>query len=138
MSVVTSSSRSPYYATIAAILFIAWLLRTTNRGKIEAPFYKGSLRKWIFDAETLVKDSYSQFKDTVYQIKATEGLQTMIPVKLIGEMKGLPDSILSQQEALAEVGTLRISCISRNMLTPVPRRCSHDTRNFHLATTATC
>lgn len=103
LSLLTSRSRGTYYATVAAILFVAWLLRSNNHGKIEVPFYKASLTKWLFDAENLIKDSYGKFQDKVYQIKATEGLQTLIPVKLIGEIKGLPDDVLSQPDAIAEV-----------------------------------
>src|SRR5687768_13039674 len=95
LSILTTRSRATYYFTVAAILFVAFLLRTNNRGKIDAPFYKASLTKWLFDAENLIKDSYAKFQDNVYQIKATEGIQTLIPVKLIGEIKGLPDNVLS-------------------------------------------
>jgi hypothetical protein len=101
-----SNRRSTYYLTVAAILVVAWLLRTRNRSKLELPFYKASLAKWIFDAESLIKDSYCKFRDTVYQIKATEGFQVLVPSNLVGEMKGLPDDVLSQTEAINEVSSL--------------------------------
>lgn len=46
-----------------------------------------------------------QFRDQVYQIKATEGIQAMIPPKFIAELKGLPEDILSATEAVADVGS---------------------------------
>ncbi|KAK0392115.1 hypothetical protein NLU13_1613 [Sarocladium strictum] len=112
LSILTSRSRATYYFTITAVLFVVWLLRTNNRGKIDAPFYKASLTKWLFDAETLIRDSYVKFQDEVYQIKATEGIQTLIPVKLIGEIKGLPDNVLSQPDAVAEAMQTRYTKFS--------------------------
>lgn len=44
-----------------------------------------------------------QFRGTVYQIKATEGVQVLIPANLIGELKGLPEDVLSSAEAVSEV-----------------------------------
>lgn len=44
-----------------------------------------------------------QFRDQVYQIKATEGVQAMIPPRFIAELKGLPEDILSATEAVADV-----------------------------------
>jgi hypothetical protein len=43
-----------------------------------------------------------QFRNKAYQIKATEGLQVLIPANLIGELKGLPEDVLSASEAVAE------------------------------------
>lgn len=45
-----------------------------------------------------------QFQDQVYQIKATEGTQAIIPPKFIAEIKGLPEDTLSATEAVADVG----------------------------------
>jgi hypothetical protein len=39
----------------------------------------------------------------VYQIKATEGVQVLIPPNLVGELKGLPEDVLSQSAATREV-----------------------------------
>lgn len=47
-----------------------------------------------------------QFRDKVYQIKATEGVQVLIPANLIGELKGLPEDVLSSTEAVSEVWKL--------------------------------
>ncbi len=44
-----------------------------------------------------------QFRDKVYQIKATEGVQVLIPANLIGELKGLPEDGLSSTAAVSEV-----------------------------------
>lgn len=43
-----------------------------------------------------------QFRDTVYQIKATEGLQVLVPARLIGELRSLPEEVLSATEAVDE------------------------------------
>ena len=54
-----SGKRASYYVAIAVVLFAAWLLQSRkSASKIEVPFYKASKRKWIFDAENLIKDSY--------------------------------------------------------------------------------
>jgi hypothetical protein len=94
--------RLPYYVITAVVLLIAYFWRNRTDDKIAVPFYKASLTKWIFDAETLIRDSYGKFQDSVYQIKATEGRQVMVPPTLLAEMKVLPDDVLSQTEALAE------------------------------------
>ncbi|KAH6889977.1 cytochrome P450 [Thelonectria olida] len=100
---VSGGKRASYYAAIALILLATWLLRSRKHStKIEVPFYSASKTKWIFDAETLIKDSYGKFRDRVYQIKATEGVQVLVPAALVGELKGLPDDILSATEAVAE------------------------------------
>ena len=39
----------------------------------------------------------------MYQINATEGIQVLIPANLIGELKGLPEDVLSAAEAVSEV-----------------------------------
>lgn len=38
----------------------------------------------------------------MYQIKATEGVQVLVPARLIGELKGLPENVLSAREAVRE------------------------------------
>lgn len=44
-----------------------------------------------------------QFYDSIYQIKATEGIQVLVPVKYVSELKSLPEEILSAREAVSEV-----------------------------------
>ncbi|KAH6603324.1 hypothetical protein Trco_008099 [Trichoderma cornu-damae] len=91
------------YAIAAVVLLAAWLLRPRSRSsKLSVPFYGASKWKWIFDAESQIVDSYRKFRDQVYQIRATEGVQTMIPPKFIAELKGLPEDILSSTEAVAD------------------------------------
>lgn len=91
-----------YYIAIAAVLLVAFLLRPSREPVVSAPFYKASKLKWMFSAETLVRDSYGKFRDSVYRIKATEGVRVLIPVRLIGELKGLPEDTLSAVEAVNE------------------------------------
>lgn len=43
-----------------------------------------------------------QFRDRVYQIKATEGVQVIVPAKLVGELKVLPEDVLSATEAVSD------------------------------------
>ncbi|KPM43563.1 hypothetical protein AK830_g2998 [Neonectria ditissima] len=118
--VASGGKRASYYAAVALVLFVAWLMRSrTHIAKIEVPLYSASKSKWIFEAETLIKDSYAkasllrtsllrnsltvvQFRDRVYQIKGTEGVQVLVPAKLLGELKGLPEDVLSATEAVAD------------------------------------
>ncbi|KAK9414413.1 hypothetical protein SUNI508_11255 [Seiridium unicorne] len=91
-----------YYAIIAATLFLVWLFQPRKHNGVSAPLYKASRMKWMFSADSLVRDSYNKFRDQVYQIKATEGVRTLIPAKLISELKGLPEDVLSTSEAINE------------------------------------
>lgn len=120
---VLHSQHLSYYVAIGVVLFAAWIFQSSQSSKqsqVDAPFYKASILKWYFDAETLVLDSYNkastswqivethmltsqQFYDRVYQIKATEGVQVIIPSRLIGELKSLPETVLSATEAVSEV-----------------------------------
>lgn len=47
--------------------------------------------------------TYYQFRDTLYQIKATEGIQVLVPPKYIAELKSLPEDVLSATEAVSDV-----------------------------------
>ncbi|KAH7309460.1 cytochrome P450 [Stachybotrys elegans] len=98
-----AGNRVAYYVGAAALIITAWSLQSKKKAPhIEVPFYKASKLKWIFDAETLIKHSYDKFKDAIYQIKATEGVQVLVPPKYIGEMKSLPEDVLSATEAVAD------------------------------------
>ncbi|KAJ0167756.1 Ent-kaurene oxidase [Colletotrichum tanaceti] len=90
------------YVAISAMLVVAWLLQSRKKKLPEMPFYKAAKTKWMFDAETLIRDSYSKFRDTVYQIKATEGLQVLVPARLISELRSLPEEVLSATKAVDE------------------------------------
>ncbi|CAN8095188.1 unnamed protein product [Discula destructiva] len=103
--VVVRGQHLSYYATIGVVLLAVWMYQTfqaSRASNVEVPFYKASIFKWYFSAETLVRDSYLKFYDQVYQIKATEGVQVLIPAKFIGELKGLPEEVLSATEAVSE------------------------------------
>ncbi|KAF4982027.1 hypothetical protein FZEAL_2277 [Fusarium zealandicum] len=101
--VVIGGKRASYYITIAIVLLTVWLVRSRKQtSKLEVPFYKASKTKWIFDAENLIKDSYTKFRDRVYQIKATEGVQVLVPASFVGELKGLPEDVLSATEAVSD------------------------------------
>ncbi|KAK8001920.1 hypothetical protein PG991_014142 [Apiospora marii] len=97
-----AGSRLSYYLALLVALLVAYLMRPTTKISVSAPFYKASRMKWMFSADTLVRDSYGKFRDRIYNIKATEGLRTLIPVSLISELKGLPEEHLSAQEAIKE------------------------------------
>ncbi|TGJ87898.1 hypothetical protein E0Z10_g821 [Xylaria hypoxylon] len=43
-----------------------------------------------------------KFRDSVYQIRSTEGVRTIIPPTLVGELKGLPEETLSAKTAVSE------------------------------------
>lgn len=59
--VSNGAKRLNYYAAILIILLVAWLVHSRRRtSKLEFPFYKASKTNWIFDAESLIKDSYTK------------------------------------------------------------------------------
>jgi len=93
-----------YYVAICCVLLAVFVFRS-RKSKMhpDIPFFKASKAKWIFDAETLVRDSYGQYHDKIYQIKATEGVQVLVPPKFIAELKGLPEETLSATEAVNDV-----------------------------------
>ncbi|KAI1806390.1 ent-kaurene oxidase [Daldinia bambusicola] len=98
-----AGSRLSYYVAIGAVLFCIWLFQSDKQKcSVSAPFYKVSRFKWMFSADTLIRDSYFKFRDTVYQIKSTEGVRTIIPSSLVGELKGLPEDTLSARTAVQE------------------------------------
>lgn len=50
-----------YYAAIAVALVAVWIyqsLQASRASKVKVPFYKASIIKWYFSAETLLRDSY--------------------------------------------------------------------------------
>ncbi|KAF4451894.1 hypothetical protein F53441_5213 [Fusarium austroafricanum] len=100
---VNESNHTGCYITITVFFVTIWvILAKKQTSHLEIPFYKAPKTKWIFDAETLIKDSYTKFRDRVYQIKATEGVQVLVPAHLLGELKGLPEDILSATEAVSD------------------------------------
>lgn len=74
-----------------------------------------------------------QFQDQVYQIKATEGTQAIIPPKFIGEIKGLPEDTLSATEAVADVGCQTHLCTS-HLLILIIIGSSNQVHQFHTGT----
>lgn len=46
-----------------------------------------------------------QFQDKAYQIRGTEGVQLVLPSNYVGELKALPEDVLSAREAIADVST---------------------------------
>ncbi|KAL7625324.1 hypothetical protein AAE478_004540 [Parahypoxylon ruwenzoriense] len=100
---VLDVGRLSYYIAIGTVLLCIWLFQPNKQKcSISAPFFKASRLKWMFSADTLIKESYSKFRDTVYRIKTTEGVRTIIPATLIGELKGLPEDTLSARTAVRE------------------------------------
>ncbi|KAI5458415.1 cytochrome P450 [Mariannaea sp. PMI_226] len=101
--IVSGGKRAGYYAAITIIIIATWLIRSKKQSiKLDVPIYKAPKMKWVFDAENLVRDSYTKFRDRVYQIKATEGVQVLVPPGLVGELKGLPEDVLSATEAVSD------------------------------------
>ncbi|KAI1482955.1 ent-kaurene oxidase [Daldinia eschscholtzii] len=102
-SQILAGSRLSYYIAISVVLFCIWLFQSDRQKcSVSAPFYKASRLKWMFSADTLIRDSYFKFRDNVYQIKSTEGVRTIIPSSLVGELKGLPEDTLSARTAVKE------------------------------------
>ncbi|KAI0007725.1 ent-kaurene oxidase [Xylariaceae sp. FL0662B] len=100
---VLASSRISYYVAIGVVLVCLWFFQPNNQKcGVAVPFYKASRLKWVFSADTLVRDSYFKFRDRVYQVKSTEGSRTIIPATLVGELKGLSEDTLSAKSAIRE------------------------------------
>ncbi|KAI0405194.1 cytochrome P450 [Xylaria palmicola] len=100
---IQANGRFIYYAAIGAVLLCAWAFRLPRGGPlVAAPFYEVSRMKWMLNADALIKDSYSRFRDSVYQIRSTEGVRTIIPTTLVGELKTLPEDTLSAKTAVSE------------------------------------
>ena len=54
-----------YYVALGAVLLAVWLFQSSKSSKakkVKVPFYKASIIKWYFDAETLVRDSYTKVR----------------------------------------------------------------------------
>lgn len=59
--VVLRSQHLPFYVTLGLVFVSIWLYQSIQASKIDkvkVPFYKASILKWYFDAESLVRDSY--------------------------------------------------------------------------------
>lgn len=61
--VVVRAQHLSYYVTFGVIVLAAWVFQSlqsskSNTCKVKAPFYKASIIKWYFSAESLVRDSY--------------------------------------------------------------------------------
>jgi hypothetical protein len=53
--------RAGYYITFTILIATLWLILPKKKtSQLEIPFYKASKTKWIFDAESLIKDSYTK------------------------------------------------------------------------------
>ncbi|KAF2966816.1 hypothetical protein GQX73_g6755 [Xylaria multiplex] len=98
---IQTNSRFIYYAALSTIAICVWLFQSPKRAP-HVLAYEVPRRKWMFNADTLVKDSYGKFRDSVYQIRSTEGVRTIIPPTLVGELKGLPEDTLSAKTAVSE------------------------------------
>lgn len=64
--VVVRAQHLSYYMTIGVILLAVWYFQSAQAAKAKqvknVPFYKASIFKWYFDAETLVRDSYHKVR----------------------------------------------------------------------------
>jgi hypothetical protein len=59
LTAAVSSQKYALYAAVLAIILVAWFLQPgVSCAKIDVPHYKASWWKWVFDAETLIQDSY--------------------------------------------------------------------------------
>ncbi|KAI1347937.1 cytochrome P450 [Xylaria sp. FL0043] len=100
---ISANGRLIYYVAITATALCVWFFGSQKREPhVSAPFYGVSRIKWMFNADSLIKDSYCKFRDSVYQIRSTEGVRTIIPPTLVGELKGLPEETLSAKTAVSE------------------------------------
>jgi hypothetical protein len=63
--VVVGGRHLSYYIAIGALLFVGWLLFSKRQKHVDVPFYKAAKTKWMFDAETLILDSYTKVRSTL-------------------------------------------------------------------------
>lgn len=49
-----------YYIAVGIALLLAYLLQPRKQGCTSVPFYKASMMKWMFDSESMIKDSYGK------------------------------------------------------------------------------
>ncbi|KJZ75692.1 hypothetical protein HIM_04849 [Hirsutella minnesotensis 3608] len=100
---MTEGFMSSFSLAIGLALALVWLLQyRRHHGDLPVPLYKASKAKWLFSAEALVKDSYRKFQDKAYQIRGTEGPQLVLPSRYLGELKTLPEDVLSAKAAIAD------------------------------------
>lgn len=63
-SVVVGGKDLTYYLAFGLIIFLTWVWRNRSpKLVVDAPFYEASKLKWMFDAESLILDSYSKVRD---------------------------------------------------------------------------
>ncbi len=68
---IVQSIHANYYIAAACVLLFTLVLRAGRRKDgVNAPFYKASKMKWIFDAETLIRDSYNKVRTLVLSVDA--------------------------------------------------------------------
>jgi hypothetical protein len=58
-----------YYIAIGAILVCTWLFQSKKEPAVSVPFYKASKSKWMFDAETQIRNSYSKVSNWFADLK---------------------------------------------------------------------
>lgn len=67
---VVRSHHLSYYVTIGLMLVAVWAFqslhtsKSTKPAKAQVPFYKASILKWYFDAESLIRDSYLKVRNS--------------------------------------------------------------------------
>lgn len=60
-SLIVGGRNLTYYVALGGLLFLAWAWRNSRPALVvDAPFYRASKLKWMFDAESLILDSYSK------------------------------------------------------------------------------
>lgn len=55
-------SRLSYCLALLVVVVVAYLMRPKTERPVSAPFYKASRMKWMFSADTLVRDSYGKVR----------------------------------------------------------------------------
>jgi hypothetical protein len=51
-----------YYVAIGSVLLLAYLMKPSKQSNVAAPFYKASRMKWMFSADSLVRESYNRVR----------------------------------------------------------------------------
>lgn len=59
---VVTASHWAYYLAAGVVLLVIYLLRSEKEPLVDVPYYKAGKTQWMFNADHLVRDSYSKVR----------------------------------------------------------------------------
>ncbi|PVH74112.1 hypothetical protein DL98DRAFT_575875 [Cadophora sp. DSE1049] len=101
----------PTFATFGTAIILLtltlYLSAPPRRFPIDAPTLPDSPKKqkkrWRWNSESMLLEAYEKFPDQVFQLWTSDGPEIIIPPVFIDELRGLPDTVLSATEGMAEM-----------------------------------